>query len=547
MNTLPVAVNAARRTSLRRGGTNMARRTKFSHLCTGLLPILIGVLAVGGLLLAAQPASATNPAFDGCIQDVWAAHGNTQSLTCTANDVSVARVNNITIASGGSCTGGTCTCNAADPNNLPDCSANPNAPGCVTFTANYEILLTAQTRYDIGLYFGTDGDPNGNGALTGNCATFIITPEEETCATPPCDSSTTSKTPTIFTNLDASPDICGDIINNTKTTSLNNPQHLNLTLSVACVAGSDGKLKLPNCTSWRTSGQNETCTTPNDAYPGAPSKCNCQPGFEVDIFVETASITVGKSVAPTTEPETGGTVTYTVTVQNNSSQATYTIDTIEDTIYGDLANNATCGGTGFSSCSNNTCTTLKGTTVAAGGSTSCTFDAFVQGNSGTSLTDTVEVCGTDDFGHTGLCGHHDATVSFTDVFTEPTVTKTATAVGNCQLDATYSVTVANNSTIDPLTVDSVTDNKFGDITTAHAAGGGFEQVVSTTFGTTGQCDTVSQIAPQGNCSFSFVGRITSTSCNFTHTNTATANTHDDDGVPFTDSDDATVNVTVTFQ
>ena len=41
-------------------------RPKFSHLSTRLLPILLGVLAVGGLLLVAQPASAQN-----CIQDVW--------------------------------------------------------------------------------------------------------------------------------------------------------------------------------------------------------------------------------------------------------------------------------------------------------------------------------------------------------------------------------------------------------------------------------------------------------------------------------------------
>ncbi len=91
----------------------MAHRTNFWHRCTGLLPILLGVLAVGGLLLWALPASAANPALNGCIQDVWKAphtvNGvttqNTQDLTCTANDVRVAQVTNISISSGGSCTG----------------------------------------------------------------------------------------------------------------------------------------------------------------------------------------------------------------------------------------------------------------------------------------------------------------------------------------------------------------------------------------------------------------------------------------------------------
>jgi hypothetical protein len=502
----------------------MAHRTKFSHSCTGLLPILIGILAVGGLLLSAQPASAV----DNCIQDVWAAHGNTQNLTCTANDVSVARVTNIDITSGGSCSGGTCTCTSASPAPT-NCSTNPSQAGCVTFTADYEILLTAQTRYDIGLYFAVDGDPNGNGALTGQCSDQIITQAEENG--------------TIFTNLDASPDSCGDIINNTKTTTLNNPQILKLTVSTACVGDADGKLKLPNCTSWRTSGQNEVCTSPNDAYPGAPSKCNCQPGFTIDIFVETASVVVAKSASPTSVPETGGTVTYTVQVTNQATQVSLTINSINDDIYGDL------GDVNNANVTNNTCPSLIGTVLAAGASTSCTFDAFVSGNSGDVVTDTATVCGTDSQNHSGLCGHDDASVNITDVFTAPTLQKTAQSAANCQLDVTYQVVVSNNSTIDSLTVNSLSDDKFGDITTVHGASAGpppVEQVVSA-------C-TLSQnpIPASGNANCTFVGRITSSSCSISHTDTVTGSATDSDGVT-TDGtstpalkDDATVNVTVTF-
>jgi hypothetical protein len=50
----------------------MKHRTKFWHLLTGLLPILLGVWAVGGVLLGAQPASAQGT----CIQDIWQAHGH---------------------------------------------------------------------------------------------------------------------------------------------------------------------------------------------------------------------------------------------------------------------------------------------------------------------------------------------------------------------------------------------------------------------------------------------------------------------------------------
>jgi hypothetical protein len=53
-------------------------------------------IAVGVLLLGAQPASAAN-----CIQDVWKAHGNNQNLTCTAQDVTLSEVTNIDVTAGG--------------------------------------------------------------------------------------------------------------------------------------------------------------------------------------------------------------------------------------------------------------------------------------------------------------------------------------------------------------------------------------------------------------------------------------------------------------
>src|SRR5205807_951765 len=90
-----------------------------------------------------------------CIQDVWQQHNNSQNLTCTAGDVRIADVTNISIASGGSCTGSgsnqTCSCAGATPAPT-DCSTNPNQLGCVTFTADYHVVLNSQTRYDIGLY-----------------------------------------------------------------------------------------------------------------------------------------------------------------------------------------------------------------------------------------------------------------------------------------------------------------------------------------------------------------------------------------------------------
>ena len=116
----------------------MKHGTKFSHLFTGLLPILLGVLTVAGLLLGAQPASA---APNTCIQNVWQAHGNKQSLTCTANDVTLSSATNINILSGGQCV-------IEDGVRVCRC----NSGGQVTFTADFRMDLTSQTRFDVGFY-----------------------------------------------------------------------------------------------------------------------------------------------------------------------------------------------------------------------------------------------------------------------------------------------------------------------------------------------------------------------------------------------------------
>ena len=85
----------------------MIPRTKFQHRLTGLLSILLCLVAVGGLLVGAQPASAQN-----CIQDVWQAHGNNQNLQCSANDVTLSSASNIQILTGGQCdpVTGRCEC-----------------------------------------------------------------------------------------------------------------------------------------------------------------------------------------------------------------------------------------------------------------------------------------------------------------------------------------------------------------------------------------------------------------------------------------------------
>jgi hypothetical protein len=139
------------------------------------------------------------------------------------------------------------------------------------------VELSAQERYDIGLYFAVDGDDtdgdgqlDGDGALFGECSVSTL-PEVGSFTRP--DGSTGD-----FVDLDTTckgggcpqpEDLCGDIDN------ANNPIFYDLSstnnfVTTECIdPDNNGKLNLPSCTSWRQSGANEVCLDPTDAFPGA--------------------------------------------------------------------------------------------------------------------------------------------------------------------------------------------------------------------------------------------------------------------------------------
>ena len=215
------------------------------------------ILVGGGVLFGPQAASAQT-----CINEVWKAHGNKQNLTCTANDVTLSEATNIDIITGGSCDDvtGVCRCNAGQ---------------MVTFTADFRMDLTADTRYDVGFYIATDNDPNHDGALTGQCT---------------ATASLVTNTPAgNFINLDAAPDVCGDI--NGPLNTAHNPLLVNAQITAQCPTEEGEQLQLPFATTWRQPGSNAVCggtgngTTTNDVYPGSPSKCNVGI-LTLDIFAE---------------------------------------------------------------------------------------------------------------------------------------------------------------------------------------------------------------------------------------------------------------------
>ncbi|MFT3925379.1 MAG: hypothetical protein QM778_22765 [Myxococcales bacterium] len=304
------------------------------------------------LLSSAQHASALEDNI--CIQTNWASHGNSQNLTCTANDVRVAEAFNI------------CVPDATQPSGQC-CQSDGCQPTCIqgtqfTFTADFRVDLTAQTRYDVGIYFATDGG-GSDGALTGACELNTIDPANGQN----------------FTNQDRPPDVCGDIVN----TSAFNPQIVHLEVGATCqgTAANPEQVNLPNCTSWRQSGANEVCDEARDAFPGSPSKCNCQPNFAIDIFVEPPDAAVVKTAK-------SACVTFEVKVSNPTQTKTLSLNSLIDAPYGDITNAA----------NPNLCSTTCGglpRTLAPGADYTCTFAARVA-SLATVQTDTVTATLTSD-------------------------------------------------------------------------------------------------------------------------------------------------------
>jgi len=302
-----------------------------------------------------------------------------------------------------------------------------------------------------------------------------------------------------------------------------NPIMVPLTITTVCTGVADpnnpGKkiLKLPACTTWKVPGGNTACSAdadgsdPTTAIASSTSKCKCQPGFTIPIFVETPTITTTKSPNPATlDANTTGPVTFSVTVKNNGSITVHLSNLTDDT-YGNVAdptNHAIVS---------TTCLQAAGEPphdIAPGATYACSFVASVSvGAVGDEQTDIVCASGTDTQGGTvggtqqtdppsSYCA--DATVTASEIpsATLDKIVKTA--------DVTYQVTVANTSAAHVLTLTKLCDDQFGDISTGGTSSGGCPAKSGTgvlVSGTTTCPQLPADIAAGSNIKCTFVGRI----------------------------------------
>ena len=161
-------------------------------------------------------------------------------------------------------------------------------------------------------------------------------------------------------------------------------------------------------------------------------------------------------------PETGGQVVYTLTVTNDSfvSGDPVTITELSDSIFGSFFPQDTLK-SGITS----DCFDLEDVVLPApGDSASCMITAFLSGQAGDAHANNATVAGIGEEGSRATADDA-ALVVFTDVIPTITVTKAADqpSVNETGEFVTFTVT-AENDTLEPVTVDSLVDDVYGDLT-----------------------------------------------------------------------------------
>jgi hypothetical protein len=423
--------------------------------------------ALFAMAVLAAPASAQN-----CLQDQYKAAGNTQTLSCTANDVRVAKV-----------TGE----RNLDGTPLTKCLAGTT----FSFLADFEVVTTSnKTRSNIGLYFGTGTGAGQNGALSGACTDSIIAPLH------PCPGNASVMCGSDnYHELDAPPDTCGDTSSADSSGTFGTAaQGVTIQIDNVTCPLSGTSLSLPVCTSWQVPGKTLLCESPGPSYPyqnaaipGSPSKCSCGT-LSIPVIPVTASATVAKSCetalstgAGLTSCDAGAegsTVTYHVAITNTSDNGGIVIDQICDNRYGNVF---TAAGYAGSACPAGTLGTVASTTcsastpgdIAMGGTGTCDFTA-AQGENAT-VTDTVTVNGHSDLVASSTFGptsSNTVTVTSSDAPSTATITKGLVSTAAGCATVRYSVDVANTSGADEtltLSASGFMDDGYGSITTVHGS------------------------------------------------------------------------------
>lgn len=523
--------------------------TTTSPRCLGKL---VGLGVVAGSLLLGLPQTTSAQT---CLQQEYNLV-NKQKLNCSANDVRVAAVSNVTDLSG---------------NAVATCIQGST----FSFVADFNVVTTANAvnsggRDNIGLYFQTD--PAKPDALTGSCVDNIIAPPHA-CSSDPATGQCGALAAGDYREFDASPDTCGD----TSSSVNGNVKDRILVANFVCSSANTAPcpndstkqcLTMPNCTSWQTPGSSTLCVASAPAYaypfntssqpeaiPGSPSKCNCsvitlpiQPVNPKPLALKACTtqntnppnsptFTFDTNNPPgTASPTTcdAGTeganiATYYVALDNPNVSGAFgdlILDQVCDSAYGQVwpaSGSCKAGSTG-QSITSTTCSALD---VPIGQVKTCSFTAPTIGELAT-VQNIATLSGHSAVNNTVLFSiqTNQVTVNSTDAPTTATVKKGFDSTLAACATVRYNVEVDNTSGADEVeTLSALNDSSFGSITSVH------NDVLATT------CTNLPQtIQPGSNykCTFDaqFCSAVDAQTC-IQHANTITSTLKGDEAADAT--------------
>ncbi len=263
-------------------------------------------------------------------------------------------------------------------------------------------------------------------------------------------------------------------------------------------------------------GDDVTCTFTNDPLP---------------------NITLSKTAAALTMPESGGVMTFTVRITNTTAE-TVALTTLTDDVFGDLNGRGTCA---------------TGGDVPANGSTSCVFTETITGNAGDIHTDTITATVTDGEANTAAAADG-ITISFTDVKPAIRLTQTPAPAVLPEPGGVVTFTVqVDNLGVEPVLLVTLYDdtlyrgqgnlNGLGDCAVGGTipAGDGytctFTKTVSGTAGDTFRNSVLTSVVDDENnvVSASDTATVTLSNVNDAPTFTGTPVTTATEDVPFSDT------------
>ena len=219
-------------------------------------------------------------------------------------------------------------------------------------------------------------------------------------------------------------------------------------------------------------------------------------------------VTVTKTADPTSVPEPGDNVEFTVIVTNDGLE-NVVIDSLVDSDF-NLASY---------------CPDAAGTPLASGETYTCVFTVWIAGNVGDNHENTATAIVSDDAGN-AVSASDDATVTVEDVQPAISVIKSAdpTSVPEPGDDVTFTVDICNDSIgSDTIIITSLVDTIYGDLNGQ------------------GDCSLPQDIVP-GDCyTCSFIAYVAG-NAGHVETDVVTAVGTDDEGNPVSDDDDAIVTV-----